>query len=163
MIPPARRALNVEASGVAGTDFKSSNLIVAKLFVVTSIVMLPIAAMGATSYFCLTARGIIYRTSLFTEERHYAWSDLASVEAGCRYDRDSRDLSYALLMRDGTRIEILESGRDFLKAYPTLLAALSGRSYSFSYSFEPRCDDGTLPTGLKRALTKAPTTVAQNE
>ena len=139
MIPPARRALNEEASGAAGTDFKSSNLVVAKLLVLTSVLMLPIAAMGATSYFYLTERGISYRTSLFSEERHYAWSDLSSVEAACWHSRNSRDLSYALLMRDGTRIELLESGRDFLKAYPTLSAALS-RTFlqNFIHSFEPR-------------------------
>jgi len=92
-IPPARRALNEEARGVAGTDFKSSNLVVAKLLVLTSILTLPIAAMGATSYFYLTSRGIIYRTSLLSEERHYAWSDLSAIDAACWYSRNSRDLS----------------------------------------------------------------------
>jgi hypothetical protein len=163
IIPPARRALSEEARGDAGSDFKSSNLAVGKLLVLTSILMLPIAAVGATSYFYLTSRGVTYRTSLLTEERHYAWSNLSGVEAACWYSRNSRDLSYALLMRDGTRIEILESGRDFLKAYPKLLLALNGRSYSFTHDFEARCDDKTLPPALKRALTTAPSAVAPNQ
>lgn len=162
MIPPARRALNEEARGVAGTDFKSSNLAVTKLLVLTSVLMLPIAATGATSYFYLTSRGIVYRTSMLSEERHYTWSELSSVEAACWYSRNSRQLSYALLMRDGTRIELLESGRDFLKAYPTLSSALIGRSYRFSHDFDPRCDNETLPSGLKRALTISPSAGGEN-
>jgi hypothetical protein len=162
IIPPARRALNEEARGDAGTDFKSSNLAVAKLLVFISILTLPIAAVGATSYFYLTSLGVSYRTSLLSEARHYAWSNLSAVEAACWYSRNSRDLSYALLMRDGTRIEILESGRDFLKAYPMLSSALNGRSYRFTHDFEPRCNDETLPPALKRALTTAPSAVAQN-
>jgi hypothetical protein len=160
IIPPARRTLNEEARGDASAAFKSSNLAVAKLLVLTSILTLPIAAVGATSYFYLTSRGITYRTSLLSEERHYGWSDLSAIETACWYSRNSRDLSYALLMRDGTRIEILESGRDFLKAYPELTSALNGRSYSFRHDFEPRCDDETLPPGIKRALTTAPSDVA---
>lgn len=160
IIPPARRALNEEAQGNAGTDFKSSNLAVAKLLVLTSILMLPIAALGATSYFYLTSRGVTYRRSLLSEERHYKWSDLSAVEAACSGSRNSRALSYALLMKDGARIEILESGRDFLKAYPTLSSVLDGRSYSFRYDFEPRCDDETLPPALKKALTTAPSGVS---
>lgn len=162
IIPPARRALDAEARGVAGTDFKSSNLALAKGLVLTSVLMLPIAAVGATSYFYLTPRVITYHTSLFSEERHYAWSDLSAVEASCWYSRNSRNLSYALLMRDGTRIEILESGRDFLEAYPTLSMALNGQSYSFSHYFEPRCDNATLPPALKRAMTTPPSVGARN-
>jgi hypothetical protein len=163
MFPPARRALNDEARGVAGTDFKTSNLVVAKILVLELTLLLPVAALGATSYFYLNSRGITRRTWLLSEERHYPWSDLSAVETACWYSRNSRDLSYALIMQDGRRIEILENGRDFLKAYPTLSSALKGRSYSFTHDVDPRCDDETLPPALKRALITAPSTGIQNQ
>jgi hypothetical protein len=163
VFPPARRALDDEAHGVAGSDFKSSNLVVAKILVLELALLLPVAALGATSYFYLNSRGITHRAWLLSEERHYPWSDLSAVETACWYSRNSRDLSYALVMQDGRRIEILESGRDFLKAYPTLSSVLKGRSYSFRHDIDPRCDDETLPAALKKALITAPSTVMQKQ
>jgi hypothetical protein len=137
MFPPARQALNDEARGVAGADFKSSNLVIAKSLVLLLVLLLPVAALGATSYFYLTSRGITLSHLVMSGERHYAWSDVSAVAAACWYSRKSRELSYALLMRDGTRVEVLESGRDFSKAYPTLVSALKGRSYRFNRNWGP--------------------------
>ena len=156
MIPSARRALEEEARGAAQSDFKSSILGIARLTILFSAIAFPVAVFGATSYFYLTLQSIVYRPSLLSRERHYNWSDLESIETACWYRGTRRDDSYALVMNDGTRVGILESPRDFLKAYPIFTSALTGHSFVFSSSeVEPRCD-GSLPPMLRKVLTIAP-------
>jgi len=162
VIPWARRALEEEARGVPGTDFKSSNVGLAKSLVLVSVLVLPLAALGATNYSSLTSEGIVYSTSLFSRERHYQWSDLSGIEAACSYDAHHvRQYSYTLLMHDGTRIEILDSDRDFLEAYPMLSEVLRGHSYTFDHhGVDIRCEENASPI-WKRVLTEAPYTLEQ--
>jgi hypothetical protein len=156
MIPPARRALNEEAGTVAGTNFKSSNTGLAKFVILISIIAFPIAVSGATSYFYLTSKRIVYRSSLLAGERHYEWSDVSGIETACWYSRQNRNDSYTFVMLDGTRVGILESHPDFLRAYPMLTSALSGHSFSFSSrEVAPGCAESLSPL-WRKMLTRAP-------
>ncbi len=146
MIPPARRALEQEASGVKGAGFKASILALLKLTGILSAVALPLAALGATSYFYLTPQQIVYRTSILGRERHYPWAEVAKVEAACWFSRSAPQYSYALVMRDGTKVGVLESHPDFLQAYPMMVSALSGSSFDF--------DPSGVEAGCERSLSR---------
>jgi hypothetical protein len=70
MIPPARRALDKEASTVKGAQFKASNLALMKFTCIVSAAVLPLAVLGATSYFYLR------RNTSLTEPLSSAESDI---------------------------------------------------------------------------------------
>jgi hypothetical protein len=156
MIPPARRALDQEGRGVKGGQFEASNLALLKFTGIVSAVALSLAVLGATSYFYLTPQYIAYRTSIFGQERHDAWLEVAKIETACWFSRGSPEDSYALVMQDGTRVGILESHPDFFRAYPMMVSALRGQDFVFDPSgVEPGCERSVSP-GLRALLTSKP-------
>ncbi len=156
MIPPARRALDKEASTAKGAQFKASNLALMKFTGILSAAVLPLAVLGATSYFYLTPQYVAYRTSIFGRERHYPWGEVAKVETACWFSRGSPEDSYALVMQDGTRVGILESHPDFFRAYPMMVSAFSGQNFVFDPSrVEPGCESSLSPT-WRALLTSKP-------
>jgi len=155
MIRRARLALDGEAQETERTRFKKANWGLLKFVLITSIPTLLLATLGTTSYFYLTSRGIAYRTSILAAERDYLWSDVTGIETACWYNR-GRQASYTLLMRDQTRVGILESYPDFLKAYPVLASVLNRHSYVFDHrGVAPRCEESLSPL-WKRVLTTPP-------
>lgn len=152
MIPPARRALTIQDPH--GTNFKSSNLALAKGFILLLAIAAPIGIVGATRYFYLTRNRICYRPSWFNQERSYQWMDVRGVETNCWHNR-SVQYSYTLLLSDGSRLGILESSEDFFRAYPSLSQALSPYAYDFTYAGNPACLD-TVSNRLRLVLANRP-------
>lgn len=160
VIPPARRTLEEEAQAHPSAGFKRSNVGLVKFVLIVSAVALPLAALGATSYFYLTPRALVYRPSIFTAERSYRWSDVTRIETACWFNR-GRQENYTLLLLDGTRIGLMESSPDFLKAYPTLSTILDGRSYVFDREgVTPGCEQ-SLSSRWKRILMTPPSISAE--
>jgi hypothetical protein len=161
MILPARRALDEEASGAKGVQFKASNVALLRFTGIVSAAALPLAVLGATSYFYLTPRYIAYRTSIFGQERHYVWQEVAKIETACWFSRGTPQDSYALVMQDGTRVGILESHPDFFRAYPMMASALIGHDFVFDPSgLEPGCESSLSPT-WRALLTSKPSDSAR--
>jgi hypothetical protein len=142
---------------IGQTSLKEVNLQLLWFTLVVALLTTPLAILGATHYFYLTSGGIVYRTSILTSERHYLWSDVARVETACWFSTQGREQdTYGLMLRDGTRIEILETRSDFLDAYPHLSAALAGNSYEFNHrAVKQRCEVSVSPM-WKRILTLPP-------
>src|SRR5215472_13003491 len=155
LVPPARRALDREASGSRDGGFKASNLALMNGTGAIGAITLPLAILGATSYFYLTRHYVAHRTWIFGRERHYAWSEVAKIETACWYNRGSQD-SYTLVMRDGTRVGILESHPDFFRAYPEIASAVSGGSYVFDSSRVERGCYRSLSPPWRQILTSKP-------
>jgi hypothetical protein len=154
LIPPARRALTIQ--GPHGTNFRSSNLGLAKGLVLLLAITTPIGLLGATRYFYLTPSRISYRGSWFSNERSYQWIDVRGIETNCWHNR-SVQYTYTLLLSDGTRLGILES-ESFFRAYPALSRALSPYAYDFTYVGSPACL-GTVSGRVRLVLAKRPSTM----
>jgi hypothetical protein len=152
LIPAARRALIIE--GPRGTNFKSSNLALAKFLVLLLAIATPIGIVGATRYFYLTPSRICYRTSWFNQVRSYQWMDVRGIETNCWHNR-SVQFTYTLLLSDGARLGILETSKDFFHAYPALSLALSHHWYDFTYVGNPACLD-TISNRLRLVLANRP-------
>jgi hypothetical protein len=75
------------------------------------------------------------------------------IETNCWHNR-SLQYTYTLLLRDGTRLGILES-QDFFPAYPALSSALSPYDYGFTYVGRPDCLD-TVSRRLRFVLSNRP-------
>jgi hypothetical protein len=152
LIPPARRALTVEDP--RGTNFKSSNRALAKGLVLLLAITAPIGILGATRYFYLTPTRICYRPSWFNHVRSHQWREVRGIETNCWHNR-SVQFTYTLLLSDGTRLGILETSADFLRAYPALSLALNSYSYEFTYVGNPSCL-ATVPRRLRLVLANPP-------
>jgi hypothetical protein len=151
LIPPARRALTVQ--GPHGTNFQSSNLVLAKGFVLLLAIAGPIGILGSTRYFYLAPSRICYRPSWFSKERRYQWMDVRGVETNCWRNRTVQ-YSYTLVLSDGTRLGILES-KDFFTAYPAFSAALSRYDYGFTYMGAADCLQA-VPRRVRMVLVTPP-------
>lgn len=150
LIPPARRALIIGG----GTNIKSSNLALAKGFLLLLAVVTPVGILGATRYFYLTPSRLCYRPSWLSKERSYQWMDVRGIETNCWHNR-SVQYTYTLLLNDGTRLGILESENDFFRSYPAFSRALSRYAFEFTYVGNPACLN-TISTRLRLVLTSRP-------
>jgi len=133
-IAPARVALNYEAKGSPGTDFRSSNAGLFKLLILLAIITLPMAFAGARNFWLLTPHNVTYQPMLTTQPRQLKWSDVRAVRTGC-YVRRIVEHNFVLQMQDGTNIDLAEeTPLEFLAAYPAIQKALAGANYEFSNS-----------------------------
>lgn len=152
VIPPARRGLTI--TGSHGTNFKSSNLALAKLLLLLLIIAAPIGVLGATRYFYLAPNRLGYRSSWFNQVRTYRWMDVRGIETNC-WQNKGPQFTYTLLLSDGTRLGILETSNDFYHAYPALSSALRPYSYEFTYVGKPACLD-SVSNRLRLVLANPP-------
>ena len=82
-VPPARTALDREATGVRGADLRSSQLALAKLGILAAVITLPLCLLGANNFWELTPNRIDYRPMFLVTTQHYEWSSVKKIETGC--------------------------------------------------------------------------------
>lgn len=98
-------------------------------------IVLPISIAASLCQYCLLGDEILYQPWPWTGLRHYLWRDVAAIETACRPSRTgSWNVSFFLIMRDGTRIDIMARPRALVHAYPEIVRALQ----DVDFSFDPR-------------------------
>ncbi len=116
---------------------------------------LPVSFAASLCLFCLQPQAIAYQPYPWTGLRHYAWQDVVTLTADCRY-RSGRYAGWykqlILGMRDGAALDLMTWPAAAVRAYPKIARALHGQAYSFDKS---GVDRGCPPPYL-RMLTERP-------
>lgn len=99
------------------------------------------------SSYCVSLRSISIHPSAFAETRIYSWTDVAKVEAGCRYSRSGAYGFFVLHLKDGREIS-LRGWENYMAEIDRALAAVP-----FTY------DDGQVagcPSPYRELLARRP-------
>lgn len=98
-------------------------------------IAMPITIGASISQFCLASDGVSYQPWLWSGWRQYNWSDVHGIETSCvRGSRGAWDASFILILRGGTRLDIMEAPKRLGLAYPALSQALHPIQFSFDSS-----------------------------
>ena len=158
-IPPARTALANEDKKFPGTDFRSSNVTLIKGLAFLAAVTFPLAFLGARNMWSITPQTLTYQLMFSPSAKEFSWSDVRTINTGCRFNRQSLDRNFVMEMRDGTTFDLSEEApREFLAKYSLIQTALTGLDYQFNpEKVTGSCAAALSPTWV-RILTERPTT-----
>ena len=100
-------------------------------------VALPISIWGSINYFYLKNDGITFHP-LTLAERKYSWNDIKEVRIRCKRNQKNLELSYAIKMADGTKIDLWQESRlQFIVSYQQLQPFLESSRIERDYEVTP--------------------------
>jgi len=106
----------------------------------------PVSLGASLSQFCLTPSAVLDRS--WTGSRRYAWEDVSSVTATCRYSHGRYPgwrKKYVVQMRDGAALDLMTWPAAAARAYPSVTEALHGQNFRFDASgVAPKCPEPYL-------------------
>jgi hypothetical protein len=139
-IPPARRVLDQEAKVVKGTSFKESMRFLFKATIVLMLIVAPLSLAGAFNCFYVKPNGITVRPLFSLNEKHYNWSDIVRIQAGCSESKDGLSVEYTVYMNDGSSINLFTNpGSKFVEAYDKIRPFIKAQP---QIKFETNIDGG---------------------
>jgi len=108
---------------------------------VTLALALAISGGASLSQYCLLEDQVLYQPGPWTGMRPYSWSDVATIETSCTRSKSSWDGHFFLIMRDGSRFDLMAWPRALVRVYPEIARALKGVDFAFDSSgVRPGCD-----------------------
>jgi len=142
-----RKRLNVEIT--CSPEWHHKWAVISALSLSAAIALVWIAV---RMQFCLTSENIIYRSDPTADMRRQSWSDVTGIAIQCsRGNKGHTNLSYTLVMHDGSRVDIGGVYGELENAYPQIKQGLRGVSFNFDTSgIEKDCPLSSLsPLWLK--------------
>jgi hypothetical protein len=137
--------------------FRADQIVLIKLGISLCVIALPLALLGASNFWAVSADRIDYRPMFAFATRHYAWSSVTAIQTGC-YSGKSDTFNFALVMDDGTRLDLMEeSPHNFAVAYPQVQLALVGHNFTFDDSKFVGACVGRAPQRWREILSQPPT------
>lgn len=119
-----------------------------------AVVIVPIMVVASQSYVCLTEHAIIYRPSIVMPLRTFAWTDVQSVSITCSNDYESRGDAYLVALSGGPTVDLSDSWRPFVAAYPRIQAKLSESNVAITVSGAERDCGRAFAALLHRELSR---------
>ena len=106
----------------------------------------PVSLGASLSQFCLTPSAVLDQS--WTGSRRYAWEDVSSVTATCRYSHGRYPgwrKTYVFQLRDGASLDLMAWPAAALRAYPSIAEALHGKDFRFDAGgVAPKCPEPYL-------------------
>ena len=134
VIPGGRAFFNPNRK--PGTDDAERRMLL-KFSLGSLLLILPISLSASLCQFCLDPHAITYQPYPWTGFRKYAWRDVSSVTATCRYSGGRNAgwrKQFVLEMRDGAALDLMTWPAAVVHAYPVIAQALHGQKFSFDAS-----------------------------
>jgi hypothetical protein len=139
-IPPVRDFFDRDPRLHGERGYAASQRGLLKVSAVTLALALAIGVGASLSQYCLLDDQVLYQRWPWTGLRSYSWHDLEGIETSCFRSRSSWNGHFFLILRDGSRFDLLAWPRAFVRAYPELARALEDGDFSFdSRGVMPGC------------------------
>jgi hypothetical protein len=122
------------------------------------LITLPLIAAGANAAWAVTPERIDYRSLGSLATRTYQWSAVSRIETSCYAQKSDQTYRFVLVLKDGTRLDLMEeSPEDFVAAYPLVQSALARTRYSFDASGMVGACSASAPRRWQAVLLNRPT------
>ena len=140
-IAPVRDFFDRDARQHAKPGYRASQQGLLSFSMITLALALAIGAGASLSQYCLADDQVLYQRWPWTGLQQHSWHDIAAIETSCSRSRSSWTGHYFLIMRDGSRFDLMAWPRALVRVYPEIRDALKDVDFSFdSRGVSPGCD-----------------------
>jgi hypothetical protein len=140
LLPPVRAAFGV-------ATFTAANTQLLKFGGLAALILLPVVWAALSSRVCLSDSVIDYQTGPFSPLEEHPLSEIASLQPACeRGSRGGWNFALAVVLRDGTKLDLAAVSPWYSQSAPAILAAL-GHLPSDNARIDPAC-----PAGFRKLI-----------
>jgi hypothetical protein len=139
-IPPVRDFFDRDARRHGEPGYRASQRGLLTFSAVTLALALAISGGASLSQYCLLDDRVLYQPGPWTGMRNYSWHDVATIETSCARSKSSWNGHFFMVMRDGSRFDLMAWPRALVRVYPEITRALNGVDFAFDSSrVRPGC------------------------
>jgi hypothetical protein len=117
-IPPVRDFFDRDARRRNERGYAASQRGLLKFSMVTLALAWAIGAGASLSQYCLAGEQVLYQRWPWTGLPSYSWQEIAAIETSCSRSRSSWTGHFFLILRDGSRFDLMAWPRAPVRAYP---------------------------------------------
>jgi len=140
-IAPVRNFFDRDARQHAEPGYRASQQGLLTFSLITLALGLAIGAGASLSQYCLADDQVLYQRWPWTGLQQHSWHDIAAIETSCSRSKSAWTGHYFLIMRDGSRFDLMAWPRALVRVYPEIARALKDVDFSFdSRRVRPGCD-----------------------
>jgi hypothetical protein len=140
-IPPVRAFFDSDARRTNERGYAASQRGLLKFSLIALALTLAIGTGASLSQYCLADNQLLYQRWPWTGLQHYSWHDIGAIETSCSRSKSSWTGHYFLIMRNGSRFDLMAWPRALVRVYPEIKDALKDVDFSFdSRRVRPGCD-----------------------
>jgi hypothetical protein len=140
-IAPVRDFFDRDARRHNQRGYAASQRGLLKISLIALALALAIGTGASLSQYCLADDQVLYQRWPWTGLQQHSWRDIAAIETSCSRSKSSWTGHYFLIMRDGSRFDLMAWPRAFVRVYPEVRDALKDVDFSFdSRRVRPGCD-----------------------
>ena len=140
-IPPVRDFFDRDARRQGEPGYAASQRGLLRFSLATLALAWAIGAAASLSQYCLSGDQVLYQRWPWSGLQQHSWHDIAGIETSCARSKNSWNGHFFLVMRDGSRFDLMAWPRALVRVYPEIRAALKDVDFSFdSRGVQPGCD-----------------------